>query len=101
MAALGPDSQVREAAQVLAEGSGTYAGRRYQQGLAEMQDEISNKILQTVGKTDADIGVTASEASLGKQGKEQFKNVFSKRAEEVTSSYEAFENKIADSFFPK
>jgi len=101
VAALSPDTQARQAAQVLAEGAGTFAGRRYQQGLTEMRDEISKKVLQTVGKTEADIGVAASEASLGRQGKDQFKKVFTKQADDVTKAYEAFESKIADARFPK
>lgn len=101
VAALSPDVQAREAAQVLAEGAGTFAGRRYQQGLTEMRDEIAKKALQTLGKTEDDIGVAASDAVLGKQGKEQFKRVFTKRAEEATKAYESFEAKIADARFPK
>lgn len=100
-AALSPDVQARQAAQVLAEGAGTFAGRRYQQGLTEMRDDIAKKALETIGKTEADIGVTASEATLGRQGKEQFKRVFAKQANEATKAYEAFEAKIADARFPK
>jgi len=101
VAALSPDMQAREAAQVLAEGAGTFAGRKYQQGLTQMREDISKKALETIGKTEADVGVAASEAALGRQGKEQFKRVFAKQADEVTKAYESFEKKIADTRFPK
>lgn len=101
VAALSPDAQAIRSAQVLAEGAGTFAGRKYQQGIAELHDQISNKALEAVGKTEADIGVTRSEASLGKTGKDQFKQTFAKRANDATKNYEAYEASIADSPFPR
>lgn len=101
IAALSPDEQARQAAQVLAEGAGTFAGRRYQQGLNEMREEIAKKALQTIGKTEADVGVAASEAALGRQGKDQFRRGFFKQADEVTKAYESFEKQIADAPFPR
>lgn len=100
-AGLSADVTSRRAAQELGEASGTYAGRKYQEAVKSFKTDVDDAILDTMGKSRSDIGVSPSKAQLGVKGKQELDEVFGKAANEVTDEYNKYNAKIADVPFPK